>query len=75
MSSAAALPSVKLPKLSLQERANIQATPQSNDRKTTANIILLFWHFWVGENMLGEDKVWHSGKQGGFSSFGLLFFP
>lgn len=49
MSSAAALPSVKTAKVSLQEQANMQTTRQSNDRIRTVNIISHFWHFGVGE--------------------------
>lgn len=41
MSSAAALPSVKLRKLSLQEQANIQTIPQSNDKHNIT--FLAFW--------------------------------
>ena len=48
MSSAAALPSVKIEKPSLQERANMQTTRQSNDRIRTVNIISHFWNSEVG---------------------------
>lgn len=61
MSSAAALPSVKILKLSLQERANMQTTRDSNDRIGTINIIPHFWHFWGWENMSVGEKVGELG--------------
>lgn len=53
MSSAAALPSVKLRQPSLQERANTQPTPRSSDKQNIAFLACLGW-----------GRSWRTGLSG-----------